>query len=547
MRNLRIAAGMALIAISTSLSSYAVNQLDLTFNAVPAKGTTYSPVEKGQLVQPDGKIIVWGGALAADGLAKGQVARLNVDGTVDPTFTYCGCDFIRFINAALQPDGKILVGGSNGVSQAKVVRLNSDGSTDNSFNSAIPVFSSTTARARLWNIQSDGKIFIEKETFYSFGAINHTIYRLNADGSLDSGFAPVGLPSGGTTTFTWVTDFLILPDGRFMFTTVQNGPTGQVATLKRHNADGTTDATWEEPAFNGPTGIGSVIRAHGLTRQPDGSVIVGGKFTGVNGVNKANIVRILPAGNVDLSFTGPAAFLSVGIPRILPNGLILVTAVTDAGNASTLYRLDTDGSIVLGQPNAITNVQNRYTLDPAGRILFFGTSDQPSQRFFRLNSDGSEDAAFGPNVGDFGSLYAIARRADGKVMIAGEFVQVNGLVRSDIARVNIDGTLDPTFNSGTGFDSLPEKILVQPDGKVIAIGNFVTIAGVSQSRVARLNADGSLDASFDPMFSSNPREMVLQPDGKIIFVGGFASVNGTARTGWRGSIRTAAWTRHLTR
>jgi len=552
MRNLRIFTGTVLITAFTALSVFAVNQLDLTFNAVPSKAAAEVPQDKGQIVQPDGKIIVWGGPVAADGLAKGQVARLNADGTVDTTFTYCGCHFITLVNVEVQSDGKILVGGKNGLSQAKVVRLNSDGSTDNSFNSAIPVISGTTAQARLWNIQSDGKIFIEKEMHYNFGASVHSIYRLNADGSLDSGFTPIGLPSGGTTTVGWITDFLILPDGRFMYTTVTNGPNGQSAALKRKNADGTADATWEEPTFNGTIGIGSVIRANGLDLQTDGAVIVGGKFGGVNGTSKPNVVRILPAGNVDLTFTGPAAFLSAGMPRVLQNGQIVITAVTDAGNQSKFYRLNSDGSLDaslagsrgigaakfgalldggFAPPNSITNVQNRYTLDSMERILFFGTSDQPSQRYFRLNSDGSEDSSFGPNTGDFGDVYALARQADGKVIIAGDFAQMNAVGRLRIARVNINGTLDPSFNPGTGFNVKPDAMLVQPDGKIIAIGSFTSYNNISRPVIARLNPDGSLDASYTPILSSTAQGMVLQPDGKLVLAGNFSSVNSTARTG----------------
>jgi uncharacterized delta-60 repeat protein len=552
MRSLRIFAVTVLITAFTALSVLAVNQLDLTFNAVPSKAAAEDPQDKGQVVQPDGKIIVWGGPVAADGLAKGQVARLNADGTVDPTFTYCGCHFITLVNVQVQPDGKILVGGKNPVSQAKVVRLNSDGSTDNSFNSAIPVTGGTTADARVWEIQSDGKIFIEKTEIPIQFAVIHKIYRLNADGSLDGGFTPITLPAGGSSTVTWITDFLILPDGRFMYTTITNGPSGQSATLRRKNSNGTADATWEEPTFAATIGIGSIVRAHGLDLQADGAVIVGGKFTTVNGVNKPNVVRVLPAGNVDLTFTGPASFLSAGMPRVLQNGQIVITAVTDASNLSKFYRLNSDGSLdaslagardsgasKLGAlmntgfapPNSITNVQNRYTLDSMERILFFGTSDQPSQRYFRLNSDGSEDSSFGPNTGDFGDVYALARQADGKVIIAGEFAQMNAVSRVRIARVNVDGTLDPTFDPGTGFNIKPDAMLIQPDGKIIAIGGFTTYNNILRPRIARINADGSLDTSYTPTLSSEARGMVLQPDGKLVLVGSMSTVNGTARTG----------------
>src|ERR1041384_7463985 len=111
MLKVKTAAGILSIIVFATISLFAINFADPNFVPVAAKAEITFPDVKGQVILPDGKILVWGGALAADGLAKGQLVRLNADGTVDPTFTYCGCDFIKFVNAVPGLDGKVFVAG----------------------------------------------------------------------------------------------------------------------------------------------------------------------------------------------------------------------------------------------------------------------------------------------------------------------------------------------------------------------------------------------------------------------------------------------------
>ena len=115
---------------------------------------------------------------------------------------------------------------------------------------------------------------------------------------------------------------------------------------------------------------------------------------------------------------------------------------------------------------------------------------------------------------------------DNKVIVFGNFQVVNGAVRSQIARLNPDGSLDATFNCAT-CDFNISNALLQSDGKIVVSGstnNFLLTV------VYRLNPDGSRDASF-----TSPSESVggsasafvnaIQPDGKILvtrsgFIGG---------------------------
>ena len=133
-----------------------------------------------------------------------------------------------------------------------------------------------------------------------------------------------------------------------------------------------------------------------------------------------------------------------------------------------------------------------------------------------------------------GLLNCVTLQPDGKVLIGGYFFLVNGVARTRIARVNPDGSTDTGFQNGmAGADGEVEAIAVQPDGKVLMGGYFTTVNNTHRPGVARLNPDGSLDNSFlNGMAGPEPNvvnALVLQPDGKVIIGGGFTAVNGVSR------------------
>jgi len=93
---------------------------------------------------------------------------------------------------------------------------------------------------------------------------------------------------------------------------------------------------------------------------------------------------------------------------------------------------------------------------------------------------------------------AIAIQPDGKVLIAGGFSSVDNISRHGVARLNPDGSLDSTFNPGFGADGPVTTLDLQSNGKVVIGGSFGLVNNVPRNNVARLNPDGSVDASFNP-------------------------------------------------
>lgn len=92
---------------------------------------------------------------------------------------------------------------------------------------------------------------------------------------------------------------------------------------------------------------------------------------------------------------------------------------------------------------------------------------------------------------------AVLVQPDGKVVMAGAFTATRGAFRGRIARLNSDGTLDRTFIEGLSGASNPiHSLALQGDGKILIGGSFRSVNGVPRSFIARLNADGTMDESF---------------------------------------------------
>ncbi|MDQ6704879.1 MAG: delta-60 repeat domain-containing protein [Acidobacteriota bacterium] len=130
-----------------------------------------------------------------------------------------------------------------------------------------------------------------------------------------------------------------------------------------------------------------------------------------------------------------------------------------------------------------------------------------SARAFSFETNGDLDLSFNPPKFTNGIVAASVMQPDGKLVIAGGFAKVNGVARRNIARLNADGSLDTSFDPLGGTDGTIFQLIRQSDGKFIIIGGmtdaagggpFGSVNGTARNNIARLNSDGSLDMSFDP-------------------------------------------------
>jgi uncharacterized delta-60 repeat protein len=153
----------------------------------------------------------------------------------------------------------------------------------------------------------------------------------------------------------------------------------------------------------------------------------------------------------------------------------------------------------------------------------------------RFNADGTLDASFNTKSGASGSITAIGLQSDGKIIIGGSFTNFSGQPVGSIARLNADGSFETSFNSSgvysaTGANGAISEISVLPDNRIYIGGAFTTYNGATANRLARLNVNGNLDTSFvTGTGPSNSVTVIKQyTGGKILIGGNFGNYNGAA-------------------
>jgi uncharacterized delta-60 repeat protein len=493
-------------------------------------------------IQSDGKILVGGWFSVFKGVGESRLIRLNADGTKDSSFI-TGIGFNGSVySIVLQNDGKILVGGNfsqyNGVTENKIIRLNTDGSKDISFNTGTGFNSTPTTIA----LQADGKILLGGNFSKYNGVAGNTIIRLNTDGSKDISFnigtgTSVGFDNA-VNKISLQIDNKILVGGNF---TSYQGITEN--GIIRLNTDGSKDTS-----FITGTGFGNNTSyfVNDLAIQNDGKILVGGSFITYNGVSQNNIIRLNTDGTKDINFiTGTGFNVPADVSKISiqSDGKILIGGYFSSYQGVTenkIIRLNTDGSkdISFNTGTGFNSTPTTIALQADGKILLGGnfTSYQGVNEMYiiRLNVDGSKHISFNTGNGFIGiGIRTVALQNDGKILVGGNFNSYRGVTKNGICRLNSDGSIDTSFNSGTGFmeqssNSIIFSIVIQNDGKILIGGSFNSYNGVSKGNIIRLNTDGSIDTSFniglgfDQLVSS----MALQSDGKIIVGGGFTSYQG---------------------
>jgi uncharacterized delta-60 repeat protein len=139
------------------------------------------------------------------------------------------------------------------------------------------------------------------------------------------------------------------------------------------------------------------------------------------------------------------------------------------------------------------------------------------------------DSSFAYGNGFNEAVSVTKTQSDGKILVGGYFSFYNGTNANRIIRLNPDGSIDNTFNIGTGFNGGVFSIVIQSDGKILVGGDFADYNGTSAKKIIRLNPDGSRDTSFviGTGFNTTVYSIAIQSDGKILVVGGFDNYGGT--------------------
>ena len=362
---------------------------------------------------------------------------------------------------AIQPDGKILVGGAfttfNGTSQNCLIRLNPDGTKDTSFNigNGFTGFNPGPGPAyvSVITLQPDGKILIGGNFMNFVGSCNR-IARLNVDGSRDFSF---NIGNGFTNAGETLVNAIVLqPDGKILVGgdfTAYKGSSQKY--LVRLNIDGTKDTTFNSAGgtFGGPNGKITCIAI-----APNGHIFIGGQYTLYNNSNNTepNLNQLTPNGDLITIYN---SYLD---PTCIPKTIkILDEFVHDSTYNMNLYK------ILVGGENA--------------------------PFLTRLHHSGDIDISF---TGQFNNnVNSINFQQDGRMIFAGDFTSYNGSNMNRLIMLNQDWTINLNFDIGSGFDDSVTSVSIQEDGRIWAGGNFTTYNGILSNYVLRLKGNSVLSTN----------------------------------------------------
>ncbi|MBB2150033.1 DUF5008 domain-containing protein [Pedobacter gandavensis] len=266
-----------------------------------------------------------------------------------------------------------------------------------------------------------------------------------------------------------------------------------------------------------------------------GKFIVTGRFNtfdGWKGIN--NITRINADGKLDSSVVQ----LINPTPDIPSKGQDTVATFNGGVDGRILNSFMKDNKIIV-----VGDFKNYYRNYYEGSTKGNTVTDVTKMaQVLRMNDDGSLDLSYNynpgtkqSNAGGNGNINGAFMQADGKIILVGEFSTFNGETVNRIARINTDGTLDKSFNSGLGADnailSMSYNSVTQ---KIMIAGRFSSYNGNPRSGVAMLNADGSLNDVFKfGVLAGGFANFATQlSTGKIIVSGGFNNYNGILRQGF---------------
>lgn len=342
-----------------------------------------------------------------------------------------------------------------------------DGSYDNSFSLGT---GATNSSVRFVRQLASGKIIIAGDFWAYNGNNTNSIARLNEDGTFDDSFtAPESIYD--------IRDVVEQPDGKLVIACRSNG-------VKRLNTDGSLDDSF----YNFPVS-GNI---NNLTAQGDKYIATGQYTVSSGGFSYDSVLRLNNNGTIDTTF--PAGVIHAAV----------------SGSASTISL-------------------------PDGKLLLYGWFNSyggvSTANIVRITADGILDTTFNAGTGTNGGLYSAALLPDGKILISGGFTSINGSTRFYLARLNGNGSLDTTFNLPDN-EIRANSMVVQPDGKVLIAGaDSNTGLTNASNHIVRLNVDGSIDTTFNDgtAFNSHIFSLGLQADGKLLAGGLFTRFNGEIR------------------
>ncbi len=545
--------------------------LDEGFTPPPGPNSVYG---LGGVPGPEGAVFVTGVFTNLGGQPRNRLARLMSDGSVDPNFLSPFTPTNTISVVAVQPDGKPLISGSfsnvAGVSANGLVRLSLDGSVDPAFRSGL------LPQQKLFRavLQPDGRLVaaVSGENDNAILATSpRRLVRFESDGALDPAFL-VTLDNPVFPSASQAYCLALQPDGKILvsgsFLRVNGTPRGRIARLE---ADGTIDYCFDVEFC-------AELLALALVPNPDGSILVGGLFQGLQGEWRPNLIRLIPPTGCD------PGVIEMAVPTVLARddeGRVVVPVVRRGGaDVEQTVEFDTrDGTAVGGldfvpvtgmlhfargersqsidvpliQSAGVNGLRTfEVRLQQAGGEATLGgltntvviLTDAP------MGSAGAPDTNYAVQLD--GPVNVILPLPDGSAMIAGAFKSVNGQPCPDLARLRADGSLDAGFRRTQALDGRLWSMAMDAQGRLLLAGRFRHVDGVERPGLARLGLDGALDEGFaafegwptNLIYAVEMQAVCVLTDGSIVCGGsvpedGYSLRHGLFKFSERGELDTA--------
>ncbi len=368
-------------------------------------------------------------------------------------------------------------------------------------------------------------------------ALKTTIDVVESDGSIDSSF----ITGTGFNGEAYISSFdslnRIIIVGGF---TEYNGMSA--SCIVRLNYDGSPDTEFIQN--NGSGFSGGVPRS--IIIDENGKILIGGFFTSFNGFSYNNLVRLNPDGTLDTLFntSGSGFDGPVYKMQIQPDGRVICSGSFNTYNGSPssgiirVYQngsIDTSFSCGSGIDNPSGWGGYTCTLQSDGKIVLGGIfttyNGASASNIVRLNPNGSIDYSFNSGSGTSGGtgiVFSSEQQGDGKILIGGNFNMYNGITASYITRLLSNGNIDPEFIQPFTYISTGQiqTISFQENDKIVIAG-FGSGSPYTPPRISRLNSDGTVDPTLDgSAFATNGVKANIDSQGRILCTGQFVTYNG---------------------
>jgi uncharacterized delta-60 repeat protein len=534
----------------TSYSGSAVNRIvrinpsgsiDPDFNVSGGFNSTLRTI----IQQSDNKLVVGGDFTSYSGSANNRIVRINSSGSIDTTFAISG-GFNNTVHSLIQqPDGKIVAGGRfltySGSASNRIIRINPSGSIDPTF--AI----SEGFNGAVFRIiqQSDGRLIIGGQ-FTSYSGSNEGTYdgiiNLNEDGTINNNFNI----NGGVRSINFFAIDSILPLSNKDI--LVGGDFSRINVFPFTQSISNLVLLDENLNLKQNYPVLGTVRT--IIQQPDNKLVVVGDFTSYSGSAVNRIVRINPDTTIDPDFNISGGFNSFTLSAIQQSdGKLVVGGSFSSYSGSAvngIVRINPSGSIdttfAISEGFNGTGTVRTIIQQSDNKLVvggdFTSYSGSANNRIVRINPNGTKDTTFVIGTGlNNTSVRSIVQQSDNKLVVIGNFTTYSGSANNGIVRINPNGTKDTTFAISGGFNGVVYSIIQQSDNKLVVGGDFTSYSGSASNRIVRINPSGSIDPTFDigTGFNDVVNSINQQSDGRLIVGGADLGISTRSFTAYSGS------------